>query len=58
MPREHDEDLDRSRGDENREYFSACDDGEDLRNKAVGDTFDLCQAGYTDRKLFYNTWTR
>ena len=39
-----------------REYFSACNEV-DLHHKARGDTFELCQAGYPDRKLFYDTRT-
>ena len=36
-----------------RESFSACH-GADIRNMTVGDKFELCQAGYPDRKLVYN----
>ena len=39
------------------ELFSACS-GEDLRTMNVGETFELCQAGYPDRKLAYNSRTR
>ena len=50
MAREYDSAIDQS-----LTYFSTCR-GEDLRNLAVGDTFELCQAGYRDRKLYYDTW--
>ena len=43
--------------DQTLELFSACH-GEDLRNLTVGDTFELCQAGYPERKLAYNNRTR
>ena len=33
-------------------HFSTCDNS-DLRNLAVGDTFEICQADYPDRKLYF-----
>lgn len=29
----------------------------DLRHMGIGDTFQICQAGYSDRKLLYDTRT-
>ena len=42
-----------------REYFSACSGRSvlDIQHKTKGNTFELCQAGYPDRKLFYDTRT-
>ena len=43
------------------ELFSACpiqgNDFQDLKDKTKGETFELCQAGYKDRKVFYDSRT-
>ena len=41
------------------ELFSACQGNGvlDLEDKAKGYTFELCQAGYNDRKVFYDSRT-
>ena len=47
------------RGDVSSRHFSACKGSSivDLRRLAINDTFELCQDGYPDRKLFYDTRT-
>ena len=42
------------------EYFNACQGNHevvDLKDKDKYYTFELCQAGYKDRKLFYDSRT-
>ena len=41
--------------DYSKTYFINCN-GEDLRSLNVNETFELCQADYPEKKLYFDTW--